>query len=218
MSLNHEAETSGFTEVNEKMYEKSFDPRAGRVASARESQMTVMGKMAARDADLYKRRVEGSSGVDEAKNDQAEKELEKLRQLRLVELREENHSVGGEGSCRVLTEEEFAHQLGRQHQSGEGTTVAFFPSDGSKEFTEWIGDHISKKKVGNKYTKTNFVRVPEEAAANMPFINTTPCLVCFDGREIAGILDKPHSATIDIDDFCLDIDRWLAMVHGKEWD
>jgi len=47
----------------------------------------------------------------------------------------------------------------------------------------------------------------------MPFINETPAVVCFAGNEIGGVLEKPTRGDLDFDDFCLDCDRWLELMH-----
>jgi len=210
--MNHDPVKSGFTNVTREVKDKTFDPRVARGEAAREQSVTLMGKMAERakfEAEMFKDR--GDFGAEEAAAEQVE--LEKLRAQRLQEMREEGNSQAGPGEHATVSEEQFAKRLMEQHQSGAGVTVAHFPESGS-ECSTWIDAHLKRRAA--KYRDSTFVTVPEQAAANMPFIEEVPAVVCFDGNEIGGVLERPERF-VDEDDFCVDVDRWLAMMHHEEW-
>ena len=113
--------------------------------------------------------------------------------------------------------------------------LALFPNV-KAEYSQWMEQHLQS--VASKFSSSRFVVVPEEAATRIPFVESTPCIVCFDGNEIGGVLDAPKSrsaacrevksksksryrteesqdSNMDVDHFCRDIDRWLEMMHGS---
>ena len=180
---------SAFSNAKERAkLEKTYDPRT----EARDGP-TLLSKMAERakmDSDLYKQSVSA---------EQEELELNDIRMRRLEELRAESQGSTDEDlPYRSLKEEQFAQMLMAQHQSGQGVLVCHFPMNGS-EHSKWIDEHLSRVATKRKYSNTKFVHVPEEAAARMPFINSTPAVVCFAGNEIGGVLESP-ARSIDMED------------------
>ena len=207
--MKHDAVTSGFTHVTREVKDRSYDPRVARSEASREQSASLLGKMAVRakaDAEIH-------SGTAIIAEEQQARELEQLRASRLQEMmrqQEEKGTQAAPGEHAKIDEKQFCERLQQQHRSGEGMTIAHFPEEGG-EFSEWIDGHLKRRCY--KYAKTTFVTVPEQAAANMPFINELPAVVCFDGNEIGGILEPTGDRHLDEDDFCLDVDRWLAMMH-----
>jgi len=190
---------------------KEHDPRTEARAD-----ITTMGGLTER-AKMENAMSQPTQG---AVADEDDAELRRLRQdmraVRMAEMQAEQQATNA-NSYRAITEEEFAKGLMEQHQAGEGITICHFPENGSR-YSQWLDEHLARRAHSEKFASTKFIVVPETAADRMPFVSNTPTVVCFDGNSIGGVLERPKVMSIDVDDFCLDVDRWLAMMHGHEWD